>query len=407
MEMQKPKAFLGKFFLKTTHCDFITPICLCLLSGISVLLIYASQFYTNGQKWKWQIAWLCLGWIVYWAASLLDYKILLKYVHWCYLGAILLLLLLWTPLGRRVYGALRWISVGGFSFQPSDFAKVGTLFYAAGLLARSETEKTKIYTRTLLVLFFVFFIPFFLIFLQPDLGSALVFPPIAFGILFISKLNYRFFIGSLVLFLLMVGVIAWDTCQYKSFLKNSLTQKEKPDVIKPQFLIPLKNYQRNRILAFIAPSAVDPAGVGISWNRKQSLIAIGSGRLIGKGFLQGSQAQLGYLPRSVASNDFIFSILGEEMGFLGSCFVLGIYTILLMNGFRMAGIACDRFGTFLAVGITLILLTHVFVNIGMTIGLMPITGIPLPFISYGGSHVVVCFLLQGILQSIYRYRHYN
>jgi rod shape determining protein RodA len=169
-----------------------------------------------------------------------------------------------------------------------------------------------------------------------------------------------------------------------------------------QSWVPLHDYQRNRIVSFIAPDKIDALGVG--WNRTQSLISVGSGGLTGKGWTKGTQAQLGYLPRAVAHNDFIFPVIAEEVGFLGSLPVLSLFGIVMFNSIRIAGLARDRFGTLLAIGVTMLFAVHVFVNIAMSIGLVPITGIPLPFISYGGSFVLSCCLLQGLVQSVYRFR---
>ena len=166
----------------------------------------------------------------------------------------------------------------------------------------------------------------------------------------------------------------------------------------------MHDYQRNRILTFAAPDTIDPRGVGASYNLQQSLISVGSGGLVGKGWTDGTQAQLGYLPRSVAHNDFIFAVIAEEKGFLGSLTVLGLFGIVLFNGIRIAGSARDRLGALIAIGVTALFTVHVFVNIAMTIGLVPITGIPLPFISYGGSFVLSCCLLQGLVQSVWRFR---
>jgi rod shape determining protein RodA len=166
--------------------------------------------------------------------------------------------------------------------------------------------------------------------------------------------------------------------------------------------LPLRDYQRNRILSFVAPDQIEPMGIG--WNLRQSLISVGSGGLIGKGWTEGTQAKLGYLPRGVAHNDFIFSVLAEEKGFLGSVTVLGLFGLILGNGIRIAGMARDRFGMLLALGVTVIFAVHVFVNIAMTIGMIPITGLPLPFLSYGGSFLLSCCILQGLVQSVYRFR---
>ena len=158
------------------------------------------------------------------------------------------------------------------------------------------------------------------------------------------------------------------------------------------------------ILTFAAPNIIDKAGTGDSYNLNQSLISVGSGGLAGKGWRQGTQAQLGYLPPAISHNDFIVSVIAEEKGFLGSLTVISLFGIILFNSIRIAGLARDRFGTLIAIGVTMFFTVHVFVNIAMSIGLVPITGIPLPFISYGGSFVLSCCLLQGLVQSVYRFR---
>jgi rod shape determining protein RodA len=171
-----------------------------------------------------------------------------------------------------------------------------------------------------------------------------------------------------------------------------------------QSLLPIHNYQRNRILTFVAPDVVDPSGTGASWNANQAKISAATGGLSGKGLFKGTQAQLGYLPQAVAHNDFIFSVIAEETGFLGSAFIVGLFCLMVANGIRIAGLARDRFGMQLAIGVSILFLVHFFINIGMTIGITPITGLPLPFLSYGGSFVLSCFILQGLVQSVYRYR---
>jgi rod shape determining protein RodA len=229
-----------------------------------------------------------------------------------------------------------------------------------------------------------------------------------FAMLYVSKLSPRFFVGALGAFLLLVGLVAWDSVRYVNYMQSHNYDfqrdrgkfEESGEAIIPMF----HDYRRNRLLTFIAPDTVDPKGIGAAYNLSQSLISVGSGGLLGKGWTEGTQAQLGYLPRSVAHNDFIFSVIAEEKGFLGSLTVLGLFGLVLFNGIRIAGSARDRFGTLIAIGVTVLFTVHVFVNIAMTIGLVPITGIPLPFISYGGSFVLSCCLLQGLVQSVWRFR---
>jgi rod shape determining protein RodA len=247
----------------------------------------------------------------------------------------------------------------------------------------------------------------FLIWLQNDLKSVIVMPPMVFSMLYVSKLSPRFFVGALGAFLILMGLVAWDSVRYVNFMDShgySYVADRGKFQESGQGIVPLRDYQRNRILTFAAPEKIDPKGVGASYNLQQSRISVGSGGLSGKGWTEGTQAQLGYLPRSVAHNDFIFAVIAEEKGFLGSLTVLGLFGIVLFNGIRVAGSARDRLGTLLAIGVTVLFTVHVFVNIAMTIGLVPITGIPLPFISYGGSFVLSCCLLQGLVQSVWRFR---
>jgi rod shape determining protein RodA len=248
-------------------------------------------------------------------------------------------------------------------------------------------------------------VPIFLIFLQPDLGSAMVFGPMIFSLLYVSRLSQRFFIVVLGAFLAVMAVIGTDIYRYHEFLKERgydahLVIGE----YQKKSWVPLHDYQRNRILGFISPEAVDPHGIGVSWNYRQSVQAVGTGGPFGKGWTKGEQAQLGYLPRSVAHNDFIFAVVGEESGFAGASLVIGIFLVLLINNLRLAAQARDRFGLLLIVGVSSVIMMHVFVNIGMTIGVTPITGVPLPFISYGGSFILSCCILQGLVQSVYRHR---
>jgi rod shape determining protein RodA len=247
--------------------------------------------------------------------------------------------------------------------------------------------------------------PMLLILLQPDLKSAIVLPPMVFSMLYVTKLAARFVLGALGAFLLIVGVVVIDARRYANYMVDhhySFTKDMGKYDASGLKLVPLHDYQRNRIIPFVAPDKIDP--MGVAWNQRQSLLSVGSGGFFGKGWTQGTQAQLGYLPRSVAHNDFIFSVIAEEKGFLGSLTVLGLFGLVLFNGIRIAGSARDRLGTLLALGVTVLFGVHVFVNIAMTIGLVPITGIPLPFISYGGSFVLSCCLLQGLVQSVWRFR---
>ncbi len=385
--------------------DWVQPFCILILGIMGIFFIYSAQTYIGGSQWIRQIVYLIIGAGAYVVFSLVNYKLLLENAHYLYYGCLFLLLLLWTPLGQERFNALRWLDFKYVTFQPAETAKIGVLVMVAGILARSEIGTVRESLSVLVKVFWVVLIPILLIFWQPDLGSALVIPPMVFSLLYVSNLSERFFAGAFAVFLLLVGILALDLARYHSFLEeNNISAMENQGRFEQHSWIPLKDYQRNRLLSFVAPEVIDPQGIGVSWNYRQSLISVGSGGLAGKGWLEGTQAKLGYLPQTVAHNDFIFSVLAEEKGFLGSLLILSLFTVIVGNGIRIAGLARDRFGMLLATGVSVLFLVHIFVNIGMTIGLMPITGLPLPFLSYGGSFILSCCILQGFLQSVYRYR---
>ncbi|HKJ89642.1 MAG TPA: FtsW/RodA/SpoVE family cell cycle protein [Oceanipulchritudo sp.] len=385
--------------------DWISPLCILLLSIIGLFFIYSAQAFVGGSYWIRQMIWLVLGAGVYGVVSRIDYKLYLENAFWIYAAAVVLLLLIWTPLGVEREGAKRWLDFGIMAYQPAEAAKVCTCIMIASILARSEVGTIRESVWTLLKVFLVTAIPMVLIFAQPDLGSCLIIPPMMLALLYVSKLSQRFFLAVFALVMCMGVLIGFDLFRYSGYLKaNDLSAMEARGAYQKESWLPLRDYQRERIMTFIAPEVVDPRGTGSAWNSNQAQQAVGTGGLTGKGWLSGLQARLGYLPRSVAHNDFIFAVLAEEKGFIGGLLVIGLFTLLLANGVRIAGMARDRFGMLLAVGVTVIFIIHVFINIGMTIGLTPITGLPLPFLSYGGSFILSCCILQGIVQSVYRYR---
>ena len=381
-----------------------TPIAMAGLGAFGIAFIYSAQLPVQGRGWMVQLLWLLIGAGLYVTVSLIDYQFWLGVAHWIYAICIVPLILVLVPgIGTEVYGSQRWIRLGMFSFQPSDLATMAVLLITASLLVRSEIGTVRQSLGVLGKLALAVGAPVLLILKQPDFKSAIVLPPMVFSMLYVSRLSARFFAGALAAFLLLIGLVAWDTWRYMDFMEaNGYSFQTDKGLYEKHSWVPLHDYQRNRILSFIDPDKIDPIGIG--WNQRQSLISVGSGGLYGKGWTEGTQARLGYLPRSVAHNDFIFSVIAEEKGFLGSITVLSLFGLMLFNGIRIAGLSRDRFGTLLALGVTVLFMMHVFVNIAMTIGLVPITGIPLPFISYGGTFVLSCCLLQGLVQSVYRFR---
>lgn len=399
--------------------DLVTPVALGLLGVIGVAFIYSAQLsvlQARGagtswlrQDWFKQALFLGAGGVVYYVVSQIDYRFWLRIAHWFYLICLVPLLIVLIPgiSGEAAarWGAQRWIPLGPFSFQPSETAKIAVLLITASILMHSRIGTVRQSLGALAKLALAAGIPMVLILLQPDLKSAIVLPPMVFSMLYLSKLSPRFFLGALGAFLLLIGAVAWDTSRYIDYMRanNKSFSRDKGAFEDSTWVrLPLHDYQRNRILSFINPDEYDPSGIG--WNQRQSLISVGSGGLAGKGWTEGTQAQLGYLPRSVAHNDFIFAVIAEEKGFLGSITVLGLFGVVLFNGIRIAGSARDRLGALIAIGVTALFTVHVFVNIAMTIGLVPITGIPLPLISYGGSFVLSCCMLQGLVQSVWRFR---
>jgi rod shape determining protein RodA len=407
MNLRAPFELLSVFKVTTRErWDWATPLAMLGLSAIGLAFIYSAQYSNYSNDWLKQIVFMVAGAGLYLAVSLIDYRFWISVVHWFYLAVMVALVLVLIPgIGDERGGAQRWLDLGFFSFQPSEPAKAAVLLIAATLLIRDKIGTLRESLGVLGKLALAVGLPMILILLQPDLKSAIVLPPMLFSMLYVSQLSTRFFVGVLGAFLLVVGAVAWDSTRYVNFMQeNKFDFMRDKGKYEPHSWVPLKDYQRNRILTFAAPDVIDPSGTKDAWNLNQSLISVGSGGLTGKGWTEGTQAQLGYLPSGVAHNDFIFSVIAEEKGFLGSLTVLGLFGIVLFNGVRIAGLARDRFGTLLALGVTALFAVHVFVNIAMTIGLVPITGIPLPFISYGGSFVLSCCLLQGLVQSVYRFR---
>jgi len=262
---------------------------------------------------------------------------------------------------------VRWIRVGPITLQPSEAVKLAVCLVVCRVLARPTRALADV-RWTVLVLALAA-VPFLLIFRQPDLGTAAVLIPLAGGLLFAAGVPLRT-LAILAGIALLALPLSW-------------------------FL--LDGYQQERLMVFFNPG-VDPLGAG--WNKSQSEIAVGAGGLWGKGLLRGTQNILGFLPSTVAPTDFIFSVLAEELGFVGCALVLVLYGIVLLGVFRAALQAPDKLGRLLCVGVGILLFSHAFVNMGMTVGVMPITGLPLPLLSYGGSFLVSTLAALGLVQSV-------
>lgn len=394
---------------------------IALLSSLGVVAINSAGSYRQSNYAQSQIIFLAIGWVAYWIVSSLDYRLLRVHARRIYLGGILLLLpvslcaFFKHDLGtfiRSINGARRWMDFGAFSIQPSEFAKVTALIFVAALLARHPIGPFRSTWLTALKVLAAALLPFGLIFVQPDLGSALIYLPLSFALLFVAGLSSRFFMVAGLASLLLVGVVAVDLTTYAG--KVTAYSQANPDDRDPAkavrgqheataWFILLKDYQRERLLSFVSPDVIDPKGSGATWNVKQAVIAVGRGGFEGQGLGKGTQARFGYLPEAAAHNDFLFSGMAEEIGFTGGVLVIAAFALLCWRVVRTALQAVDRFGSLLALGAAVVLGTHVVINIGMNINLMPVTGVPLPFLSYGGSFVLSCFLLLGLVQSVHRH----
>ena len=367
-----------------------------MLIGVAFIFSASTSSDPNSNFWVKQAISYGLGIVVAAGICLIPYDTLSRFAIVAYWLAILALVAVML-FGTSRFGAKRWIDLGFFQFQPSEFCKLAFIFMQASYLSRPKEElrDPTLFLKSLALTA----LPFVIILKEPDLGSALVLFPIGLAMMFVAGVPLRFilrFIGgvAILVVLLLVDVI----------------------FAPPQWQIKLEEYQRQRLLVYFgqdfAPRGATDADKQRarslqkekSYNIEQALISVGSGGLTGKGWRQGTQNALGYLPRAVAHNDFIFSVIAEEKGFLGSVMVIGLYSVVLFSGIKIASQARDRLGKLLAVGVVTMLFSHVFINIGMNIRLMPVTGIPLPLMSYGGSSVICSLIAIGVLQNVYIYR---
>ncbi|MFP4301143.1 MAG: rod shape-determining protein RodA [Spirochaetaceae bacterium] len=414
-----------------------------ILVVIGVLFIYSSGINSTGElvsrEYLRQIVWAATGLLVLGGFSYVDYERL--YGIALLLFAVALLLLVITLLfGRVVNGARSWIGIGGLGIQPSEYAKIATIVVLAKLAQDKRLENLGGFILGLGIAL----IPTFLVLAQPDLGTAMVYIPIYLGIAYFNgaKMRHIMFVilsaGFLALFTVLpaweqyiVGepiptmallterrllgalVLATATIGVIGLVGNLFWKRRLFYWVGYAALIlviglggaygareMVQDYQIMRLIVFMDPY-VDPRGAG--WNIIQSVTAVGSGGAFGKGFLQGTQSHYQYLPQQ--STDFIFSILAEEWGFLGAVTIFALFLVILGRGLYILSQAKDRFAVSVAGGIVSLLFFHFIINVGMTIGVMPITGIPLFFLSYGGSSLWTGMMAVGILMSIYSHRY--
>jgi len=373
-------------FRKLGQVGWSFPIILTLLAlCIGSIFAITSATYSNEAlkdaptKQLWYVI---AGFVVYLAVALTPYQILTRISPILYAVGVAMLVACFVPhVGKKVYNAYSWIRIGGFGFEPTEFAKLAYILGMAWFLRVRERQIQKL--STVLIAAAITLVPFVLILKQPALGSASVFFPICFAMLFAAGARVHYLVIPLVLVasltvLTYYWIHVWD---------------------KP---VPfMKPFQVNRIKIFFDPS-LDPKGAG--WQVNQSMIALGSAGLEGKGWRNGIETELGYLPKNTSYNDLIFPVVGEISGFRGAALLIIFEGTVLLWCLFVAARARDKIGALLAVGVMTMLFTHIFVNIGMTIQLVPITGIPLPFVSYGGTFLIACLAAMGLVQSVWVHR---
>jgi rod shape determining protein RodA len=331
------------------------------------------EFLRGDIFWK-QVIWIFVGLFVMWFFSNIDYRKIWDFA-WPLYGIILFALLLVLILGRSILGAQRWLELGGFNFQPSEFGKIALILLLSRYFSKKSFDELA-WSRKQFSFIKGFMLPLFitatlalLVLIQPDLGTAIIYMFIFIALIFFIGVRLRYILSCFITLILF----------------------------SPFIWFSLRDYQKDRLLVFLNPDR-DPLGAG--YTIIQSKIAVGSGRIFGKGWFSGTQNQLNFLPER--HTDFIYSTIGEEWGFMGSIILIILFYILIKRILRLAELAHDNFARNLCLCTASLIFIQFFVNITMTIGFMPVVGLPLPFISYGGSSLVVFLLLIGVTLNISR-----
>jgi rod shape determining protein RodA len=363
------------------HVDWFLLVLTLALSGIGLLLLYSATNQTLRQdgldplsRVNKQAITIVLGVVVVIVLGSFDYRFLKIYAGFIYLFSIFALVLVRVPgLGATdaTGTAQRWFEVAGFQITPSEFTKLALIIMLAAVLSGIRTPEPSL--GDVIKALILALVPLTLVFLQPDIGTSIGIAAIVVGMLIVAGTRLRHLIV-----LSVVGMIA-----IVFVFQTGIVQ----------------DFQLQRLKAFLDPTSVPE---DVRYNLDQSLIAVGSGGLLGKGYLHGTQTNLDYVPEQ--HTDFIFTVAGEEFGFVGAMAVLALYALLLWRAIRIAWLAKDPFGTYIAAGIASMFAIQMFVNVGMVIGIMPITGIPLPFLSYGGTSILVSFAAIGLLENIHMRR---
>jgi len=348
-----------------------------MLAGFGALMVYSATYARlrdnsspPGYYLDRQLVFIAVGFVGMIVLALFSYRRLRAWAWLLYTIAVVMLIAVLTPVGTTVAGAQRWIAIGIFQIQPSEVAKLALIVTLAAVLSASKGEASSFDVIKCVVLVAI---PAAFIYLQPDLGTLLVLLAVLGGMLLVSGARMR-----LLIVMVMLGAVAFWGILHVGLLKD---------------------YQVKRLTSFMDPAS-DPGRTG--YNLQQSKIAIGSGQMTGRGLFHGTQTNLRFVPEQ--HTDFIFTVVGEELGFAGAALFVLIFAMFIWRGVRIAMMSKDHFGTLLAAGIVAMFAFQGFVNMGMTMGISPITGIPLPFVSYGGSSLIASFLATGILLNIHMRR---
>jgi len=395
------------------YLDFRTLTITLVLVAIGLFSVYSATYDARaGEIFQRQLLWSGIGVLALLGAAFVPLRTVQRIAFPLY-GFSILVLLIVLVLGRTIAGSRSWFGVGGLGVQPSEFAKVVTVLAVAAFVGRTTTTLSS--RKHLAITIGLILLPTLLILAQPDLGTALVFLAMILPLLYWAGVD-NFFLAVLISpVIVAVGALFGTTLFVLgvavSLVLLMLTRKNLFAAaiafagtimvgLSVQLVFErLPSYQQKRILAFISPEA-DPLGAG--YNVLQSKVAIGSGGFLGKGFLKGTQTQLNFIPEQWT--DFIFCVPGEEFGFLGASLVLLLFGLLLFRGLTIASVSKNSFSSVAAIGFVSVLTFHVFVNIGMSMGLLPVVGIPLPFLSYGGSALVANMIIAGLFMNFYANR---
>jgi rod shape determining protein RodA len=358
------------------HLDIVVLMCVGAVSALGTLMVYsATRGPGEGAPFdttflKKQALFVAVGAIAMGVTLLLDYRVYRDWAPILYAGSVLLLVMVVSPLGTTSKGTQAWFQLGPFQLQPSELSKLGLILGLSWLLSQFKGE---IDIRRLVAALLVAGLPFALIMLQPDLGTGLVFAMVTLALLLVAGARGRHLVALLL-------IAAMGTV----WVMNSNV---------------LQQYQKDRLVSFLNQGANLQ---GEAYNLNQSKIAIANGSMFGQGLFEGTQTRLNNVPEQ--HTDFIFTALGEELGFVGAATLLALYAIIAWRLWRTAQLARDPFGTYVCIGVLAMLLFQIFENVGMTMGIMPITGIPLPFMSYGGSSTIADFLAIGLVLNIHMRR---